>query len=127
MMHTGASVDDLLNLMRRERQSHIASISLLMELTGMTLRDARRRYTRVLSGRMCEATLRPSTSNWSKRPNSSKRISLIKTSAVGARTGERPNRPGHVLLHGRDRLRADDYRCGGSGRAATRLPALRRG
>jgi len=41
MMHTGASVDDLLNLMRREGQSQIASISLLMELTGMTLRDAK--------------------------------------------------------------------------------------
>jgi ribosomal protein L7/L12 len=41
MMRAGASVDDLLNLMRREGQSRIVSISLLMELTGMRLRDAK--------------------------------------------------------------------------------------
>lgn len=41
MVRRGASVDDLLNVMRHDGQSQIASISLLIELTGMTLRDAK--------------------------------------------------------------------------------------
>ena len=41
MMRTGASVDELLSLMRREGQSQMSSIGMLMELTGMTLRHAK--------------------------------------------------------------------------------------
>lgn len=41
MLRTGATLDDVLGVMRREGQSRIASIGLLMELTGMTLREAK--------------------------------------------------------------------------------------
>lgn len=41
MLRMGASVDDVLGFVRRDGQSRIASISLLIELTGMSLRDAK--------------------------------------------------------------------------------------
>jgi ribosomal protein L7/L12 len=41
MLLAGASVDDALESMRREGLSRIASISMLVELTGMSLRDAK--------------------------------------------------------------------------------------
>ncbi len=41
-LRTGAGVDNALVIMRRAGQSQIASISLLMELTGMSLADAKR-------------------------------------------------------------------------------------
>ena len=42
MLRTGNSVDEVLALMRREGLSRIASISLLVELTAMSLRDAKK-------------------------------------------------------------------------------------
>lgn len=41
MLRTGATVDDVLGIMRREGESRVASIGLLMELTGMSLREAK--------------------------------------------------------------------------------------
>jgi ribosomal protein L7/L12 len=41
LMLTGASVDDLLAVMRRAGQSRTDSIGLLIELTGMSLREAK--------------------------------------------------------------------------------------
>lgn len=41
MFGTGAPVDDVLGLMRYEGQSRTASIAMLIELTGMTLREAK--------------------------------------------------------------------------------------
>ena len=41
LLATGASVDDVLGVLRREGESRMASIKLLRELTGMSLRDAK--------------------------------------------------------------------------------------
>jgi hypothetical protein len=41
MLRSGATVDDILGIMRREGESRIASIAVLMELTGMSLREAK--------------------------------------------------------------------------------------
>ena len=41
MLRTGATVDDVLGVMRGEGQSRVASIGLLIRLTGMSLREAK--------------------------------------------------------------------------------------
>ena len=41
MLRAGTSVDEVLALMRREGKSHAASMSLLIELTGMSVAEAK--------------------------------------------------------------------------------------
>ena len=41
MLRGGATIDELLAIMRRESESRVASMGLLMELTGMSLPDAK--------------------------------------------------------------------------------------